>query len=180
MEEDRSIDRINMMIGFIVFALSIIVLIMANVVILSLMVLLAIGILASGIGRVYNAFYNKKLNKISKILKIITGIIAIVVGIIVLIFMITDPSASIVFLFSLIGYAFITIGVARIFVGIMMENYKKEYRIFLITVGIITMVFAFIVVLFPTIAYFVLITYISLTLMFNGLTRIIYEFFGKQ
>ncbi|MCJ7649712.1 MAG: DUF308 domain-containing protein, partial [Candidatus Lokiarchaeota archaeon] len=120
------------------------------------------------------------LNKFGKIVKLVTGILAILVGVLVLILTITVPSVSIILLISLIGYLFIIIGIARIFMGILMESYKKEYRIFLIIIGIITMIFAFIVVLFPALGYFVLITYISLTLMINGLTRIVFSLFGKK
>ncbi|MBY9004777.1 MAG: DUF308 domain-containing protein [Candidatus Lokiarchaeota archaeon] len=179
MEDESTLKSINIIIGSTIFILSILVLILANVLLLSLMVLLSIAVLVSGIGRLYNAFYNKQLNKIGKILKFITGLLASIVGLIILILTIIDPSASIVLAISLIGYTFIVIGVARIFIGVMMENYKMEFRIFLIFIGVITMIFAFIVVLFPTLGYFVLILYISLTLMFNGLTRIIFALFGK-
>ena len=180
MEEKSIFNSVNSVIGIIIISLSIIVLIFANVVILSLMILLSIAVIFSGIGRIYNAFYNTQLNKFGKILKLITGIIALLMGGLVLILTITVPSVSIILLISLIGYTFIIIGIARIFMGILMESYKKEYRIFLVMIGIITMIFAFTVVLFPALGYFVLITYISLTLMINGLTRIVFSLFGKK
>ena len=180
MEDESTFKSINIIIGFIIFILSILVLILANVLLLSLMVLLSIAVLVSGIGRLYNAFYNKQLNKIGKILKFITGLLASIIGLIILILTIVDPSASIALAISLIGYTFIVIGVVRIFIGIMMENYQKEFRIFLVIIGILTMIFAFIIVLFPALGYFVMIVYISLTLMFNGLTRMIVVLFGKK
>lgn len=180
MEEKSRFNSINSIIGIIIISLSIIVLIFANVVVLSLMIVLSIAVIFSGIGRIYNAFYNTLLNNFGKILKLVTGVIAVLVGVLVLILTLTVPSVSIILLISLIGYTFIIIGMARIFMGILMDSYKKEYRIFLVMIGLITMIFAFIVVLFPALGYFVLITYLSLTLMINGLTRIVFSLFGKK
>ena len=166
MKEDTAFNSVNIIIGFIVLSISIIVLILPNAVILSLIILLSIAIMASGVARIYNAFYSTYLNKIGKILKLITGILTFLVGLIVIIITYINPSISIIILISTIGYTFIVIGVARIFMGVVNEGYKKEYRIFLIIVGIITLIFAFMIVLFPILGYFILITYISLTYPF--------------
>ncbi len=180
MEGKSRFNSINSIIGIVIISLSIIVLVFSNVVVLSLIILLSIAVIFSGIGRIYNAFYNTLLNKFGKILKLVTGVIAVLIGFIVLILTLTVPGVSIILLISLIGYTFIIIGIARIFMGILMESYKKEYRIFLVMIGLITMVFAFMIILFPALGYFVLITYLSLTLMINGLTRIIFSLFGKK
>ena len=62
MKEDTAFNSVNIIIGFIVLSISIIVLILPNAVILSLIILLSIAIMASGVARTYNAFEQNRKN----------------------------------------------------------------------------------------------------------------------
>ncbi|MBY9021272.1 MAG: hypothetical protein KGD67_09450 [Candidatus Lokiarchaeota archaeon] len=83
-------------------------------------------------------------------------------------------------LINLLGYMFIIIGVSRIAVGLLVENYSKVYRVFLVLVGIFSFLFAFIVLLYPTFGYFVLVILLSLSLLINGLVRVLFAAFERQ
>ncbi|MGB5910155.1 MAG: DUF308 domain-containing protein, partial [Promethearchaeia archaeon] len=144
------------------------------IVLLSLIILLSIALLFVGIGRISNAFLNEKLNKIGKVIKYITGILTIIVGIFIMVIVIVDPTFAILILINLVGYTLLVIGITRIFIGIMMEKYSKKYRFILIVVGITTFIFAFLVLIFPTFGYFVIVILLSLSLLLNGFARITY------
>ncbi len=174
MEKDNLLIRVNIIVGLIIIILAILTIIFANILLLTLMLLLSIALLFVGIGRISNAFLNEKLNKIGKALKYFTGILAIAVSISIMIITMINPTFSILILINLVGYTLLAIGIARIFVGIMMEKYSKKYRFILIIVGIASLIFAFLVVIFPTFGYFVIVILLSLSLLFNGFARISY------
>lgn len=180
MEKEDLLIRFNIIIGLIIIFLSILVIIFSSAALLSLMILLSIALLFAGIGRLYNSFANEQLNKIAKIIKFLVGLLAIVISLTILILSIINPSVSILLLINLFGYSFIIIGCARIAIGFLVEKYTKQYRFFLVLVGIVTFVFAFIMILFPTFGYFVLVILLSLSLLFNGLARVMYSVLNKK
>ena len=180
MENENLIKNINIVVGSIIILLSIIVLFYGTAALISLILLLAIAFLFMGIGRLFNAYSNTLLNKLSKYIKYSTGFISIIVSIAVLVITIVNPSLSILILINLFGYVLIIIGVARIAVGYLMELYPIVYRVFLVIVGILTFVFAFIVLLFPILGYFILVTLVSLSLLVNGLARVLFGIVVKK
>jgi len=180
MEKDSILTRVNLVVGLIIIILAIIVIIFSNAALLSIMILLSIALLFAGIGRLYNAFTNEKLKKIAKILKFVTGLLAIILSLTIIIISIVEPATSILLLINLLGYMFIIIGVSRIAVGLLVERYTKEYRFFLVLIGILSFVFAFIVIFYPTFGYFVLVILLSSTLLINGLVRVLYALFERK
>lgn len=179
MEKLNLFDFINIFIGLIIIVFSLIVIIYANMALITLMILLSIALLVAGVGRVYNTFSDQNLNKIGKILKFMTGLLAIIMSITIILIIVINPMFSIVFLINLLGYTLIIIGIVRIFIGIMIEKYPKKYRFVLILVGIICFVFAFLVLVFPTFGYFLVVIFLSISLLVNGIARISYVLFGK-
>ena len=180
MEKENILTNINLVVGLIIIVLSVLVIIFSNAALLSIMGLFSIAILFIGIGRLYNAFSNEKLSKLVKALKFITGVLAIILSIIILIVTLIEPVSSILLLINLLGYMFIIIGVSRIAVGILVEDYSNVYRVFLALVGIFSFFFAFIVLLYPTFGYFVLVILLSLSLLINGLARVLFAVFERK
>ena len=180
MEKLSLFDYINIFIGLITIAFSLIVIIYANIALITLIILLSITLLVAGAGRVYNSFLDKNLNKIGKILKFGTGLLAIIMSITIILILVINPMFSIVLLINLLGYTLIVIGIVRIFIGIMVEKYPKKYRFILILVGIICFVFAFLVLVFPTLGYFLIVIFLSISLLVNGLARMSYVLLGKN
>ncbi|MFX0039232.1 MAG: DUF308 domain-containing protein [Promethearchaeota archaeon] len=167
-----------MLIGFLVIGLSIFVIIFYQISVIILIIILAVAILLSGIGRLLNALFNKKLNKYGIVTKFITGLIAITVSMFVLITSIFNQTLSQILFINLYGLTLFLIGIARIIIGSTTEKYKKANRIFLIFIGSITLCFSLIIMIFPNAENFVALLLISLTLIFNGLARIIFGFYG--
>ncbi|MBY9021273.1 MAG: DUF308 domain-containing protein, partial [Candidatus Lokiarchaeota archaeon] len=111
MEKKNILTNVNLVVGLTIVVLSILVFIFSNAALLSIMGLFSIALLFIGIGRLYNAFSNEKLNKIGKVLKFITGVLAIILSIIIFIVTLIEPVSSILLLINLLGYMFIIIGV---------------------------------------------------------------------
>jgi len=174
MEQENILIRVNIIVGLIIIILSILIIILSNIVLLSLMILLSITLLFAGIGRISNAFLNERLNKTGKAIKYLTGILAITVSISIMIITIIDPTFSVLILINLVGCTLIAIGITRIFIGIMMQKYSKKYRFILFIVGITSLIFALLVLIFPTFGYFVVVMLLSLSLLLNGFARISY------
>ena len=174
MEQENILIRVNIFVGLIIIILSILTLILSNIVLISLIILLSIALLFSGIGRISNAFLNERLNKAGKALKYLTGILAIVISISIMIITIINPTFSIIILINLVGYILIAISISRIFIGIMMQKYSKKYRFILFIVGIASLIFALLVLIFPTFGYFVIVILLSLSLLLNGFARVTY------
>jgi len=180
MEKENILTGVNFVFGVLIIILSILVIIFLNAALLSIMILLSIALLFAGIGRLYNGFVNEKLSKFTKALKFITGALAIIISLIVIIVSVIEPTVSILLLIDLFGYMLIIIGVSRIAIGLLIEKYTKEYRVFLVLVGIISFVFAFIVIIFPTFGYFVLVILLSFSLLVNGLARVSHALFERK
>jgi len=180
MEKESQFLSINLIIGIIIIILSILVILFSSAALLSIMILLSFALFSAGVARLYNTFADEKLNKIAKVIKFLVGLSIIGISLTILILTLINPTISILLLIYLFGYGLIILGCARIGVGLLVERYSKPYRFFLIFVGIITFIFAFIVIFFPTFGYFVIIILLSLSLLFNGLLRIFTVFLDKK
>jgi len=180
LEKENILTGVNLVIGLMIIILSLIVIVFSNAALLSIMILMSIALFFAGTGRLYNVFANQKLNKSAKILKFIVGLLAIILSLVIIIITIVEPTTSILLLINLFGYMFIIIGVSRIAIGLLVENFTKEYRFFLVLVGIISFIFAFIVIFYPTIGYFVLVILLSMSLLINGLARVLSALFERK
>ncbi|MFX1380743.1 MAG: DUF308 domain-containing protein, partial [Promethearchaeota archaeon] len=147
--EKKTLGILNLVIGVLIISLSILVIIYHELALIFLIIVLSMAILLSGIGRLLNAFFNKKLNKYGIITKFITGIIAITISILVLIISIFDPNLSQLVFINLYGLTLFSIGIARIIIGIITDKYKKVNRILLVFIGFLTFTFSLIVMVFP-------------------------------
>ena len=172
MENESLFKNINLVVGLVITALSLIVLIFSTATLISLIILLSISFLFVGFGRIYNGFINETLNRTSKFAKYITGALSVIISIVMMILALTDPSLAILIFTNLFGYTLLFIGISRIGVGYLMESYPKQYRAALIIIGIITFIFSFLILVFPVFGYFILVMLISLSLLINGLIRI--------
>ena len=176
----KTLGIINLLIGLLIINLSILVIVYHQIAITILIILLSIAIFSSGIGRLLNALYNKKLNMYGTITKFITGIIAITISMLVLIISIFNSNLSQIVFINLYGLTLFLIGIARIIIGIITDKYKKENRILLVIVGVITLFFSLIVMVFPNLENFLVLLLFSLTLIFNGIARILFGFYGIE
>jgi len=171
--KEKNIQIFNLLIGFVLIVLGIFVIFFSTTAILILLFLISLGLLFAGIGRIFNAIYNKKLNNKEIILKYSIGIIATIIAIILMVLIIGDPAYSIQILINIIALAFLFIGISMILIGLIDEIYEKWYKNYLILVGFVNLLFAILILLFPIIGYIFIITIIAISLILNGLARII-------
>ena len=181
MDNVNLLKPINIIVGMIIIALSLIVLIFGNATLITLILLLASGLLFVGFGRIFNGITNEALSKTSKIAKYFTGLLSIIISLIIFIQNPEKPSFVVIFFPTLFGYALIFIAFARIAVGYLVETYPKPYRAALILIGIMTLMIAFLIfVFFPMIGYFIFLMLISLSLLMDGLARVSLGFVLKK
>ena len=131
-------------LGAIAIILSLAILIYPGIGIASLTFLLSITLLVVGIERVAAGFL-PHLTKSSRIGNIVLGGLTIGLGIVVLAF----PLLATIFLVTLLAVGLLFVGFARIIHGVVNKNISKWSRIFLIGVGILSLVVSFIVFASP-------------------------------
>jgi uncharacterized membrane protein HdeD (DUF308 family) len=180
MENENIFKNVNVIVGLVIIALSLIILFFGTITLIILIILISIGFLFAGFGTLYNALINTSLTKTSKYLKFIAGIITTAISISVLVIALVDPDFLLLVFINIFGLGLIVIGIARIMVGYFMETYPKTYRAALILVGTITCIFAFLILTFPTFGYFIILMMISLSLLLNGMIRVILGFVLKE
>ena len=171
--KEKTIQMVNLLIGIVLIVLGILVIFFSTMAILILLFLISLALLFAGILRIFNAIYNKKLNNKEIILKYSMGIIATIIAIILMALIIGDPAYSIQILINISALAFLFIGISMILIGLIDETYEKWYKNYLILVGFVNLLFAIIILLFPIIGYVFIVTIIAISLILNGLARII-------
>ena len=112
--------------------------------------------------------------------KFATGVIIFLVGLFVLISTLAIPGLTIRTLIFIIALAFILIGLSRIFIGGTTKEYKKGYRIFLIIIGMIIILISVIILLYPGLGTANLILLLSISLLLNGVARLILGIIGLK
>lgn len=173
MENSKIPININIIVGFIIIVLSLIVLIFGAETLIVLILLLSFVFLFIGFGRIFNGITNESLSRTNKITKYLTGALSIIISLVVISIALGNPSLAILIFTNLFGYTLIFIGISRISIGYLAKSYSKNVRVTIISVGIITIIFAILILVFPTFGYFILVMLISFALFLNGLTRVL-------
>ena len=173
MENTNALNNFNIFVGAIIVILSLIVMIFGAATLITLILLISFVFIFVGFGRIFNGLTNESLSKISKVFKHITGILSIVISITLISISFSNPDFAILIFTNLFGYLLAFIGISRIIVGYRLEIITKQYRIAVILIGAITLTFAILILIFPTLGYFILVMLISLSLLLNGLTRVL-------
>ena len=101
-------------------------------------------------------------------------------GIIILSIIIIYSTFSIIFLINLFALVLLIIGIVRIVIGILVDKYSMEYRILLIIIGILSFIVSVVVLFLPPFNYYISVLMISLTLLINGLARVLYVLYEKK
>lgn len=169
--EEKYTKMFNMISGLVIILFSIIILVFSTVALLGIMILLSITFIVFGTGRLSDSFSDEKLNRFGVIARFITGLLAILIGIINLIIALVNPSYSILLLINIFAMVLFIIGITRIFIGVFTQEYSKDYRIFLILIGLMSLILSLIVMIVPYVGYYILVLLLSLALLLNGLIR---------
>jgi uncharacterized membrane protein HdeD (DUF308 family) len=108
-------------------------------------------------------------------LDVIFGLIAVLLSVTVLVY----PGLAILTLILILSLALLVLGIARISKGIFEKYLSDGFRAFNIIMGSLVLILGITVVVFPDFGTSLLITLLSVGLLFNGIGRIIIGGFVK-
>ncbi len=154
----------NILAGFIIVILAILSLVFINADIQTLIIVLAIALIIMGIFRILNGVMQKYLEWYQRVLKISVGIIIIPTAIAIWALSNIIPGR----LVSLLAIVIILSSISRITLGSIVEDYPNWYKVFVIAIGLLTIIAAGIVLLFQSIAEPTVVALLAVTFIFTG------------
>lgn len=154
----------NILAGFIIVILAILSLVFIYADIQTLIIVLAIALIIMGIFRILNGVMQKYLEWYQRVLKISVGIIIIPTAIAIWALSNIIPGR----LVSLLAIVIILSSISRITLGSIVEDYPNWYKVFVIAIGLLTIVAAGIVLLFQSIAEPTVVALLAVTFIFTG------------
>lgn len=166
--------------GVITMIISSIIWFYTGTAIIYLVYLINIIVLLSGIARFNNSLTNAQLSKIGKVAKFISGIILIFLAIAIFLITLEEPSFSSEILLFILAIGLLIIGIARVSSGAVNKKFLNWYRIFLVVVGLVTIIMNIIPILNQGLDILLNIYLISISLFFNGFARFLYGLTGKE
>ena len=145
------------------------VLVYQELAILTLILVLSIVLLVTGIARIFNGIFARYLSDGIRAANVAVGIVAVALGIVALLY----PNLTEQVLIYIISLALLLNGVARLVIGGFAKAFPKWLRAFFAVVGILTVVLAVIVFVYSDFGFLALVLLLSFTFMFNGIARIV-------
>jgi uncharacterized membrane protein HdeD (DUF308 family) len=173
-----SVKHFNIISGMIIIILSIMLLVYSAATIISILVILAILMIFSGITQVFNTKSDFNLEGTNRIVKYLIGAFELIIGIVLIFSLTINPIATAVFSIRLFGLVILLIGLGMLYVGSMNHDYSKQYRSLLMIIGLITMIFGIIILIIPTVGFTLVTIIIAVPLLFNGIIRFLKGFFN--
>jgi len=168
----KKLAVINVFFGATISILALIIYIYSTFDIEILLFLVANTLVIMGAARIINGGANKNLKNWVRLMKIITGIIAILLAIISIFIQLLSTTYAVEFLIFLFSIVLITVGFARFLRGTTAKELSVWLRILVISVGLISIILSLIIFLIPTPNYQLLIYFLTIILLFNGIARL--------
>src|SRR3989304_10324793 len=166
----------QIVLGAIAIALSVMVLANPDVTTLFFVTLLGISLIMVGISKIIEGALVKQLSKGSRIISIVIGVISIGGGF----FSLANPIAAILTLIMVITIFILIHGAGLIGNGIASKNESKGSRIANIIIGGIVIAFSAILYAYPGLTLVLMVMYLSIGLLFNGIGSIISGISGHK
>ncbi len=165
----RAIKISQIVLGAIAIVLSLVIIINPGIGIATLIILLSLILLVSGIERIAVGIH-PHYTKSSRIGNIILGAISIGLGITVIVF----PAFATIFLVTLLAIGLFFLGLARIIQGATNTIISKWSRAFLIGTGILSLVISSVVFAYPIAGIILLTVLLAISLLIIGIESIIH------
>ena len=159
----------RIIVGLIAIAASIYVLVSPGVALFTLVLLLSFALLVLGASKVARSISHKLFSKGHRIVDLVTGILAILLGGIVLAF----PLLGMGTLIFLLAFASLIYGIGSIVIGAWAAILPKWSRALHVLVGLLNIVFSFIVIASPAIGAVALVILLSVSFMVSGIESIV-------
>lgn len=125
------------------------------------------SLLGIGVARISRATVLKEKGIYRRIVNLVSGISVAIISFIV----VFSPTMIEVQQIQLVSWALLILGVARIMIGILEDDVGKNLRILQFLVGLISIVIAFLLVIFPSTDFLLAISFIALITGLNGMAR---------
>ncbi len=167
----KGLKILNRSAGAILIVLAFITIINHQFATLFAVIILSVSLLVLGATIIFVGFYFKEEAKHSRILKIVFGILSTSLAIIV----ISLQSLGIDIVIILLASAMIANGILRIIIAIVEKNLPIWYKVLTTLVGIITIFFGIVTLIFAQYGTYPLIILLSIIFILDGLTRIMYS-----
>jgi uncharacterized membrane protein HdeD (DUF308 family) len=166
----------DIVFGLIAVVLSVVVLAYQELAILTMILVLSIVLLVTGIARIFGGIFAKYLSDGIRAFNVGIGIVAIALGIVALVY----PNLTEQVLIYILSFALLLNGVARLLIGGFAKAFPKWLRGFFAVVGILTIVLSVVVFVYSEFGVLALVLMLSFTFMFNGIARIVQGITGIQ
>ena len=166
----------DIIFGLIAVILSVVVLAYQELAILTLIFVLSIVLLVTGIARIFTGIFAKYLSDGVRALNFGIGLVAIVLGLAAMFY----PNLTQQVLIYILSFVLLLNGVARLVIGGFGRAFPKWLRGFFAVVGILTIILAVVVFVYSEFGFLTLVLMLSFTFMFNGIARIIQGITGTQ
>jgi uncharacterized membrane protein HdeD (DUF308 family) len=162
---------LRVVVGFIAIATGVIVFVMPGLGVLTLLLLLSFALIFMGVARIAHSVVAKLWSKGHRALHAVAGVVALILGILVLIFPVLG-AGTLVFL---LAFALMAYGIVSLIVGgsIVAHLLPKSARALLVIVGALSILFSFIIMVFPGIGILTMVVMLSVSLLLNGVESII-------
>lgn len=166
----------DVIFGLIAVILSVVVLAYQELAILTLIFVLSIVLLVTGIARIFTGIFAKYLSDGVRALNFGIGLVAIVLGLVAMFY----PNLTQQVLIYILSFVLLLNGVARLVIGGFGRAFPKWLRGFFAVVGILTIILAVVVFVYSEFGFLALVLMLSFTFMFNGIARIIQGITGTR
>ena len=179
-KEIKKFRAINIIFGILIMLLAILVFVFPTATLAFIIYLIAFILMLGGIIRLINAYADEQLNNAKIITGFAVGLALIIISIVVIIITLLDPTYTISILLILLAIALLIMGIGGFMIGILSKGFELWFRIVLIVIGILTLIFSIIIFLFPTVGAVSLLILISVNLLINGLGRLLSGIVGPE
>ena len=169
----RAFDIIS---GLIAVILSVIVLAYQELAILTLIFVLSVILLISGIARILTGIFANYLSDGVRTLNFGTGLVAIVLALIAMLY--TNLTTQV--LIFLLALVMLLNGVVRVVIGGFERAFPKWFRGLLVVVGAATITLSAVVCVYTDFGALVLVLMLSFSFMFNGIARVVQGIMGTK
>ena len=168
-KSSKGIRIAEIILGVIAIALSAAVIANPDVTTLLYIILLGIALIMIGISRIIVGALAKQVSKGSRAISIGIGVVSIAGGL----FALANPIAAVVTLVTIIAIIVLIHGLGLVATGIASRGIDKGSRIGNIALGAIAVAFASILFAYPGLAVVMMVIFLSLGLLFNGIATLI-------
>ena len=176
----RRFKSSNILIGLLMVLLSIVAIMYPDATNISVAFLLSVVLMITGISRIVNASSDEKLSNVKAIGRFISGAFALIISVVAMLLIISDWDTARDLWYLLIAVALLIIGIIRIVLGIQSKKFDNWFRILVIIIGILTVILSILVLLIPDLGGDIVVIMISLSLLVNGVVRVILGIIGPK